>query len=78
MNLYFEKVKAVQLDLFQKYDEFSEMKTYLYKTNQRMQNIQRGAFRRIDDHAKHINALYEEVERLKFDLQRIKGHGKGC
>lgn len=65
-------LSEIQLDLFESYDEFAEMKKYLYKTNCLVKSIQGGVFRRIDDQKKHILSLYDEIEELKFEIQKLR------
>lgn len=62
----------IQMDLFEKYDEFAEMKKEIWKTKSLAKAVQRGVFSRVDSQKKHILALYEEIELLKFELQKLK------
>lgn len=71
-------MQVIQLDLFEQYDEFAEMKKYAYKTNCLIKNVQKGMFWRLDDHKKQILDLYDEVEQLKFEIQKLRSaYGSG-
>lgn len=63
---------AIQLDFFEKYDEFAEMKMEIWKTRSLAKAVQRGVFSRVDAQKKHILALYEEIELLKFEIEKLK------
>lgn len=63
---------AVQLDFFERYDEFAEMKKEIWKTRSLAQSVQRGVFSRVDAQKKHILALYEEIELLKFEIEKMR------
>lgn len=65
-------MQIVQLDLFDQYDEFAEMKKYVYKTNSLVKNVQRGVFKRLDDHRKHVLDLYDNVDQLKFEIDKLR------
>lgn len=63
---------AIQLDLFQEYDEFAIMKLELHKMRAAQDNLRRGLFARHGDMAKQVLALYDEIEQLRMEIAKLK------
>lgn len=70
-------MNAVQLDLFFPYDETAQIKLELHKLRQSQDNLRRGLFARHGDLVKHTLSLYDEIDKLKFEIAKIKREVRG-
>ncbi len=70
-------MNAVQLDFFESYDETAQIKIELYKLRQSQDNLRRGLFARHGDLVKHTLSLYDEIDKLKFEIAKLKHEVKG-
>lgn len=70
-------VTATQLDLFEPYDETAHIKLELYRLRKAQDVLRKALFSRHGDIAKHCVELYDEIEQLKIEIDKIK-RGKVC
>ncbi len=61
-----------QIDMFQEYDEFAQMKVDIHKIRLSCESVRRGVFARVGDIAKHTQALYDEIDALKIEIAKLK------
>jgi hypothetical protein len=66
------QTEAIQLDLFSPYDETAHIKLELYKLRKAQDVLRRALFARHGDIAKHCIELYDEIEQLKIEIDKIK------
>ncbi len=70
-------MNAVQLNFFEPYDEFVQMKMDIHKIRLSTESVRRGVFARVGDIAKHTQALYDEIDALKIEIAKMKKEMRG-
>lgn len=67
------QVEYIQLDLFEDFDEKGHILAQVRLLKSQQENVRKGLFKRYNDLSKEFMKVLSEVEKMKMEIDKLKG-----